>query len=1067
MAPDSDSKVDTTSGEENNDAVASETVPLEQYNMLVDKLESIEKRISEMDQGILPRYLGKDENKFDQEEVNDLQYFLDYMRSRAALRLQQREEIGPIPVEAVPLKNDPSATTEKEDGILATQLILNGSKVKPSYLSWVEFKKFQRDGRKQLLEPIHVLIGEPELDPVTNFNVKKEKKQVAIGHQTPVVVGNMKDSARSGRKPLPERIRITPESLLTSLNQYFDTYMPVMLSGVIFLRPFKSLVCYEPKLREHSSTLRERIVARVQEERRLDSPTETLTDQGSSSESAADKVRSEALGPNESIGVTDTDGSNDELHLESIRLLHLECLLDFFDTDIRPKLDYIAGDECQKILFDDLWHLFKPGTVVLEQGEKQAYRLIRVVTPTHMAIPTWARWLRKSEEESSEQPLKLECVYIDFDGKQFGPVSKTFKISRYEEEKPIKSLPVYPLRFSADQGIRDRLIDRSKMLLHVATYKPMYYMGFTLDTREEVDSQVVVDFNEALSVHQDWKPEISLVSTESKEEEELQCEATCCAAESVHSDSYVDKRLTEAFVQSLLPQRASEQPSLIIYPRSWQEMVNAAYKPTEDERIIMTYRVFGFVLRSRKWAQLDLTHLRYENEQNRDNIKTAFDQLVLPPGHKDMVEALVTQHFQDREAAQRGNGQTDLVRGKGKGLIVLLHGAPGVGKTTTAEGVAEHFEKPLFQITCGDLGTTPTDVQVELEKNFSLASKWGCILLLDEADVFLAQRERKDLVRNALVAIFLRILEYYTGILFLTTNRVGDFDEAFASRIHISLHYPALDEQKTVKVFELNLGLIKDRFKRQGQEFNVDDDAVFEFAKLHYNEHKQGRWNGRQIRNACQTALALAQYDSRKDNQPVFLKQKHFKKVQTAYLDFSMYLGEIYGITGSERAKENHIRAGDNYGHNEPGKLASRAEKASRSFNTEQHSSRPTTSSINTPNQMTGQLAQQYTSPPNMGPSINTGYQGVPVQQYGQHMYNQPTGIPSSQMPPDIQGQTMQQLQQGWPGGPLTAQPQTQYSHPQQQQQYSQQLGFNPQSSQQNSEPTVGGGTNTGGMTSR
>jgi AAA+ superfamily predicted ATPase len=75
-----------------------------------------------------------------------------------------------------------------------------------------------------------------------------------------------------------------------------------------------------------------------------------------------------------------------------------------------------------------------------------------------------------------------------------------------------------------------------------------------------------------------------------------------------------------------------------------------------------------------------------------------------------------------------------------------------VGKTTTAEGVAQHFQKPLFQITCGDLGSNARDVEAELEKNFTLASRWGCILLLDEADVFLSARERTDFERNGLVA---------------------------------------------------------------------------------------------------------------------------------------------------------------------------------------------------------------------------------------------------------------------------------------------------------------------------
>lgn len=77
---------------------------------------------------------------------------------------------------------------------------------------------------------------------------------------------------------------------------------------------------------------------------------------------------------------------------------------------------------------------------------------------------------------------------------------------------------------------------------------------------------------------------------------------------------------------------------------------------------------------------------------------------------------------------------------------------PGVGKTATAEAVALEYQKPLFSITCGDLGLTPKEVEKSLTEIFRLAHLWHCVLLFDEADVFLAQRSRFDLGRNALVS---------------------------------------------------------------------------------------------------------------------------------------------------------------------------------------------------------------------------------------------------------------------------------------------------------------------------
>ncbi|KAF2232372.1 P-loop containing nucleoside triphosphate hydrolase protein, partial [Viridothelium virens] len=204
----------------------------------------------------------------------------------------------------------------------------------------------------------------------------------------------------------------------------------------------------------------------------------------------------------------------------------------------------------------------------------------------------------------------------------------------------------------------------------------------------------------------------------------------------------------------------------------------------------------------------------------------------------------------------------DLVRGKGKGLIILLHGAPGVGKTSTAETVAAYTRRPLYPITCGDVGETPVEIEDNLNWHFRLAHKWGCVLLLDEADVFLAKRERGDVRRNALVSIFLRILEYYPGILFLTTNRVGEFDEAFRSRIHLPLYYPNLSRAATLDMWDNCLKLLERQNEERDVKIQFDREQLLNFAKRHFDDtvDYELSWNGRQIRNAFQTAIALAEY---------------------------------------------------------------------------------------------------------------------------------------------------------------------------------------------------------------
>ena len=299
---------------------------------------------------------------------------------------------------------------------------------------------------------------------------------------------------------------------------------------------------------------------------------------------------------------------------------------------------------------------------------------------------------------------------------------------------------------------------------------------------------------------------------------------------------------------------------------------------------------------------------------------SGFDDLVIPDEYKRIVKALVKSHaLGSQPTGNRGTErqQIDLIRGKGKGLIILLHGVPGVGKTSTAESVASYTGRPLFPITCGDIGQTAPDVERNLESMFLLARRWGCVLLLDEADVFLAKREKggDNIDRNALVSVFLRTLEYYSGILFLTTNRIGSFDEAFKSRIHISLYYAPLSERQTFDVWTMNLN----RLSKSKRDIYVDRPDIETFARNHWKDGK--RWNGRQIRNAFQTAVALAEYEYQEKCQkceetgekppkkPV-LEDKHFKAVAKTSAEFDDYLQSVMGgQTHEQKAQMSEMRA--------------------------------------------------------------------------------------------------------------------------------------------------------------
>ena len=174
--------------------------------------------------------------------------------------------------------------------------------------------------------------------------------------------------------------------------------------------------------------------------------------------------------------------------------------------------------------------------------------------------------------------------------------------------------------------------------------------------------------------------------------------------------------------------------------------------------MLCCHKVPAFALKDKTWGMYAIDRI---HEIDFDN--TTFASLLLPPGQKDIIQSLVEVHLDKRSILN------DFIKGKGRGLIFMLYGVPGVGKTLTAgitqtptclrdtnsinvESIAEHTRRPLYVVNCGDLGTCPAAI----EKNFLAKSQqavaWNAVMLIDEADMFLEKRRARELQRNALVS---------------------------------------------------------------------------------------------------------------------------------------------------------------------------------------------------------------------------------------------------------------------------------------------------------------------------
>lgn len=240
-----------------------------------------------------------------------------------------------------------------------------------------------------------------------------------------------------------------------------------------------------------------------------------------------------------------------------------------------------------------------------------------------------------------------------------------------------------------------------------------------------------------------------------------------------------------------------------------------------DDLLFMTSpTLLGFCFATKDWGEIPVDGL--------DDIEfddDAIDLLVVEPKLKSLLVDMVTHS---------DVGFNDIITGKSGGCIVMLEGPPGIGKTLTCEVIAEKLHKPLYSVSVGELGVTPKELSHKLGQIQEIVESWDAVLLLDEADIFMEKRVEKDIVRNAMVGIFLTMLDKYKGVMFLTTNRIGSIDHAFNSRILMNLDYKNLEKEQRLKVWE-NL------LKSAGMSDIIDDPNFANLADLPIN--------GRQIKN--------------------------------------------------------------------------------------------------------------------------------------------------------------------------------------------------------------------------
>ncbi|CAJ2512490.1 Uu.00g055050.m01.CDS01 [Anthostomella pinea] len=450
----------------------------------------------------------------------------------------------------------------------------------------------------------------------------------------------------------------------------------------------------------------------------------------------------------------------------------------------------MLGDD--KITYELLGALFKRNRLVFATtyGSEDQPRVFKI------------EMIEKHANSSTGKCFRIWGKYFDHDGKKFSYKTISHEIAQFSGPRKITSLGCYPLKLHKEEvQLRKYLIKRGKKFVELSSvtggrfvsHHGMAYLKLNDSSvlKINVNGRIMVDPAGHRRINPNYPRDYQGPDPFDWNEYKI---------DSDEEDSDDSRGLVTSW---------------------WC---------TDEQYLITSPVVMGFAFCGKKWLEFTVSDIKDITWNG-----SAYDDLVMQARNKELVEALIRSH--NDHAAER---MDDIIAGKGRGLVFVLHGPPGTGKTLTAEAISDAMKCPLYKVSAAELGTDPRGLEAELQKIMDICHGWGAIMLLDEVDAFLSGQIFRD--------AFLRTLEYFEGILFLTTNRIENLDSAILSRCFIPLRYNQPDRRERTDVFKTFI----DRVRRVTK---VDEDTFTEEALWQLGWH---RINGRQIRNTVSAAHALA-----------------------------------------------------------------------------------------------------------------------------------------------------------------------------------------------------------------
>ena len=328
-----------------------------------------------------------------------------------------------------------------------------------------------------------------------------------VNSNTPVEHGlNSEPDARFiGARP--DRLRLNSVALLSTLEEITGNKSSIAKT---YIWPFKYLFSYQKEIRDCFKRADEKLQMAEKASKfilgtRVTDKDNVKQEDNAQISNTADKAEASETFPNSAS--LEKEKMDKELRLRDV----LHCLTTFMDHDLRDVFSVrneLLKGTLKAIPFEYLWFLFKPGdTIVSKVSPKQMYRVVHVTggrpvldtRETKENVHSMRRARKVLEDgglpfvASKISPFTIDAFRIGFDGHKLYPMPKIFTIYKFESERLITSLEVYPTRFDEkSEELKRTLVERGKRFIEVVKTPHKRYSGLTVtdppvrDYQEEV-----------------------------------------------------------------------------------------------------------------------------------------------------------------------------------------------------------------------------------------------------------------------------------------------------------------------------------------------------------------------------------------------------------------------------------------------------------------------------------------------------------------------------------------------------------------------------------------------------